>query len=116
MEKAEISLALSMTALSSHQDLIASNFANVSSTAYKRRVASFSSFETYLARAGQGGATVPAFSETIDFSPGDVLATGSDSHMAIVGRGFFTVRGPDGEARFTRAGEISRNSQGNLVN
>jgi flagellar basal body rod protein FlgG len=116
MERAEISLALSMTALSSHQDLIASNLANVSSTAYKRRVASFSSFETHLARAGQGGATVPAFSETIDFSSGDVVATGSDSHMAVVGRGFFKVRGPDGLPRYTRAGEISRDSQGNLVN
>jgi flagellar basal body rod protein FlgG len=116
MERSEISLALAMTALSSHQDLVASNLANVSSTAYKRRVASFSSFASHLARAGQGGATVPAFSETIDFSPGDVVATGSDSHMAIVGPGFFKVRGHDGQPRFTRAGEISRDSQGSLVN
>jgi flagellar basal body rod protein FlgG len=116
MEKAEISLALAMSALASHQDLIASNLANVSSTAYKRRVAAYSSFETQLGRAGSGGATVPVFFERSDFTPGDVYATGSDTHMAIMGRGFFKVRGRDGQPRFTRAGEISRDAEGYLVN
>lgn len=51
-----------------------------------------------------------------DFSQGLLQAVGSPLNVAIQGRGFFSVQDPGtGETLYTRAGNFSKNSNGELV-
>lgn len=51
-----------------------------------------------------------------DFSPGRLLETGRDLDVAIDGDGWFTVVGADGQPAYTRAGDLSVDADGRLVN
>lgn len=51
-----------------------------------------------------------------DFSQGPLQNAGDELSVAIVGRGFFSVQNPStGETVYTRAGNFSKNSNGDLV-
>src|SRR5260221_6285449 len=84
----------------------AQNLANISTTGYKRHL----SFDTYLASNGAGGGQAV----TTDFSVGKRIDTGNPSDLAILGEGFFVVRGPQG-LRYTRAGQFQQDTEGRLV-
>ena len=44
-----------------------------------------------------------------------LVQTGAELDVAIQGRGFFQVQDPNGDTLYTRAGQIDRNANGNLV-
>jgi flagellar basal-body rod protein FlgG len=50
-----------------------------------------------------------------DFRQGAFLDTGNNLDVAIVGDGFFQAQDTDGKTVFTRAGNFSRNKDGDLV-
>jgi len=50
-----------------------------------------------------------------DMSEGDIQTTGNELDLAITGDGFFKINTPDG-IRYTRKGNFTLDSQGNLVN
>jgi flagellar basal-body rod protein FlgG len=52
---------------------------------------------------------------TRDFSAGSAQYTGDPRNLAIRGRGFFVLEAPDGTQRFTRDGDFTTNSDGELV-
>jgi flagellar basal-body rod protein FlgF len=50
----------------------------------------------------------------LDLSGGPLQETGNALDVAIGGRGFFALRGPDGQVRYTRDGGFSVDSEGTL--
>ncbi|MBE0483339.1 MAG: flagellar basal body rod protein FlgF [Bacterioplanes sp.] len=51
-----------------------------------------------------------------DFGQGPMMATGRDLDVAIEGDGWFAVVGPNGEEAYTRAGDLSVDPAGRLIN
>ena len=50
-----------------------------------------------------------------NFVQGSLQQTGNTLDVAIQGQGFFQVRDPSGTIYYSRAGNFSRNSQGQIV-
>ncbi len=46
---------------------------------------------------------------------GSLAATGNKLDLALTGRGFFQITGPDGEILYTRSGAFNTNATGQLV-
>jgi flagellar basal-body rod protein FlgG len=109
-------------------DIVANNLANANTVGFKaeRLVARKQEFADTLAskiaqdypRAAGDHERTPGvtqiFTET-DFTPGPISNTGNGLNVALAKKNtFFVIETPEGE-RYTRAGNFSVNSQGNLV-
>jgi flagellar basal-body rod protein FlgF len=117
--------ASGMIAQSRRVDIISQNIANVSTTGFKRSEPATEGFyqvfsqEIMRSPAMRGSQVIPgggsALAATVeDFSPGPISESGNPLDVAIEGPGFFVVRTPFGD-RYTRAGNFSINSEGQLV-
>lgn len=110
-----------LNAQSQSMGMISDNIANVNTIGYKRTEASFSSLVTASTRstAYSPGAVRAASLTRVD-QQGILQQSRSGTDIAISGNGFFVVKDSiaDGlqEAFYTRAGQFSEDSQGNLVN
>lgn len=122
--------ATGMNAQALNMEVIANNIANINTTGYKRARAEFTDLLYQAeqeagapARGGEG--TIP---EGTDIGLGTRLSsvrklhlqgaltsTGNKLDVAINGRGWFTVKGADGETVYTSAGSFSTNETGQLV-
>jgi flagellar basal-body rod protein FlgF len=105
-------------------DALANNLANVNSTGFKQVLTRVSQ-----AGAGNGGTGIPRTGDkndnwpvntstnlyhAVDNRPGPVKATGRETDVAILGKGFFVVQGESGD-RYTRNGSFSINQDKELV-
>jgi flagellar basal-body rod protein FlgG len=121
--------AAGMTSLETKLDVIANNLANVETTAFKRDRANFEdlfyriekfpgSEDTagqYTAVGTQVGLGSRVSSTQSNFTQGAFQLTGNELDLLIRGRGFFQVLDPNGDTYYTRAGNFSRNANGELV-
>ncbi|WP_153772061.1 flagellar basal-body rod protein FlgG [Labrenzia sp. CE80] len=126
-------LAIAATGMSAQQlnvEVIANNIANMSTTAYKRSQAEFSDL-LYQAERLQGvpnrggedpvpeGAQLGLGVKTSGIRKlhvqGTLANTGNQLDVALDGRGWFEVTGPDDETLYTRAGSFNKNADGRLV-
>lgn len=111
--------ATGMIAQQTNLDTIANNLANVNTNGYKAETAEFKSLlyqtlqtETTTANGenkpigAQVGLGVRNSSITSVFKQGSLLASESDTAFAIDGKGFFGVRGADGQTYYTRNGNF----------
>lgn len=90
------------------------NLANASTTGFKADLAAFQS----QAVAGSGYASrVYATDSTTgwDESQGSMLTTGRSLDVAVQGRGFIAVQGPNGQEAYTRNGDLHLTPEGLLV-
>lgn len=121
--------ATGMRAQQTNVDTIANNLANVNTTGYKTEVNEFKSllYQTIQTKTtSRNGDTKPIGAQvglgtrnasiTSIFTDGALLASESDSAFALSGRGFFAVRGEDGNTYYTRSGNFNWaiNSQGGI--
>ncbi len=116
-------LAIGVAGLNANSQALSissSNIANVNTVGYKD---TGSSFETMLASAGgtQGAsdAGVMASAQQNIVQQGLLFSTSSPTDLAISGNGFFAVNtaaDKSGQALYTRAGNFTPDSQGNLEN
>jgi flagellar basal-body rod protein FlgF len=117
--------ASGMIAQGRRVDVISQNIANVSTTGFKRSEPATEGFYQVFAQevmrspTMRGSQLIPgggsALAATVeDFSPGPIIESGNPLDVAIEGPGFFVVRTPLGD-RYTRAGNFSINSDGQLV-
>jgi flagellar basal-body rod protein FlgF len=91
-------------------DLLANNIANASTGGYKAD----REFYSLYAEAGNES-TMPVIEKPYtDLSQGTLETTGNPLDLAISGRGFFTVAGPNGPL-FTRNGSFRLDPTGKLV-
>jgi flagellar hook protein FlgE len=99
---------------------IANDLANMNTTAFKGQSVNFSDlFYQQIGSAGSGdpiqvGAGVQVSSIETAFAQGSINSTGNSTDVALNGSGFFVLSNGDGE-EYTRAGNFSLDSNGNLV-
>src|SRR5262249_23690895 len=106
-------------------EVIANNMANVDTVGFKQDVPTF---QARFAEAIQRGYATPGdqsindiggggqpIDRTTDYSSGSFKRTGNDLDFAIAGKGFFHVKGDDGEQYLTRAGDFATDTRGRLV-
>lgn len=122
--------ATGMVGQSRNLDVIANNLANVGTDGYKK---SRANFEDLLYRTikvpGAGVLGAPdtpgiglqlgvgsrVSATQLNFAPGTIKATGRQLDMAIDGPGFFRVDDGQGNYYYTRSGNMTLNSQGQMV-
>ncbi|MEL6725810.1 MAG: flagellar basal-body rod protein FlgG [Pseudomonadota bacterium] len=122
--------ATGMAAQQTRVDVISNNIANMSTTAYRPRVAEFSDlvYQQYLTPGtitSQTGTVVPAgiqlgtgvkaSSVSIEVVQGSMRQTGGEFDLGIDGNGYFEITLPDGESVYTRDGKFTRSPDGELV-
>lgn len=110
-----------LTAASEQLQSVSNNLANLNTDGYKDQDVRFSDVYSQVTRTngagdpiqtGSGVQTAATFS---NFTEGNLNATGTASNMAISGNGFFVVQSSDGTDRYTRAGDFTPNSAGQLT-
>jgi flagellar basal-body rod protein FlgG len=127
------SLAIAATGMNAQQtnvDVIANNIANINTTAYKRARGEFTDLLYQVERAAgvpsRGGQESIPEGARIGLGvrtaavrylhiQGALTQTGNTLDLAMNGRGWFQVQGPDGELLYTRAGAFNKNENGQIV-
>lgn len=125
------SLYTSMGGISAAQtelNVISNNIANLNTTGYKSSSIHFSDVYYRTLSPGSGASGISGGSNPIqvgigvqvsaitkNFNSGIWVATGKTTDMMIQGNGFFTAQSPSGEIFYTRAGNFSLDSAGDLV-
>lgn len=122
--------ATGMIAQQTNVDTIANNLANVNTTGYKTQTNEFKSLlyqniqtKTTTANGEQKPSTaqvglgVRNASITSNFKTGNMIASTSDTAFALAGKGFFAVRGLDGESYYTKNGDLqfTLGNNGNML-
>lgn len=122
--------ATGMQAQQLNVEVIANNIANMNTTGFKRQRAEFqdllyqnvermgvtsSEAGTIVPTGVQVGAGVKAGSVYRITEQGGVSQSGNAYDVAIQGEGYFIVQLPDGRDSYTRAGNFSRNADGQMV-
>src|SRR3954462_11616353 len=119
-----------MNAQQTNIEVIANNIANINSTSYKRARAEFTDLFYQMDRM-QGVANTSGSSPIPEGAnlglgvksaairklhiQGALTQTGNPYDMAINGRGWFQVLGPNNEVQYTRAGSFNTNANSQLV-
>lgn len=111
--------ATGMIAQQTNVDTIANNLANVNTNGYKTQVNEFKSllYQNIQTRttsangeqkpgSAQVGLGVRNASISSVFSQGSLIASESDSAFALDGKGFFAIKGEDGNTYYTRNGNF----------
>lgn len=96
------------------QATVSQNLANIATTGFRAQIDSFRA----LPVIGDGAPTrvfVTDSSVASDFSPGVMHTTGRPLDVAINGKGWIAVRGPDGQEAYTRNGSLAINQNGLLT-
>ncbi len=119
MVRALWTAASGMIGQQNNVDTIANNLANVNTTAYKTEVNEFKSllYQTIQSKTtsangeqkpvgAQIGLGVRNAAIVSQYTQGALLDSESDTAFAINGEGFFSVRGEDGKAYYTRNGNF----------
>lgn len=126
------SLYIAKTGLDAQQtnlDVIANNLANASTSGYKRSKAIFEDLLYQTVRQAGGptggqaqsptglqlGTGVRTVSTERILVQGTLSRTSNELDVAVNGSGYFQVTLPDGSSAYTRDGNFSRDSQGQLV-
>lgn len=129
MIRSLMTAASGMKAQQKQVDSIANNIANANTTGFKRSELSFRSllYQTYREPGApvtasqtsptglQIGSGVEVAGSYKDFRQGEMVSTSSMLDLAIQGQGFFRVRLPNGEFRYTRDGSFQMDGNGTLV-
>jgi flagellar basal-body rod protein FlgG len=129
MIRSLMTAASGMKAQQKQVDSIANNIANVNTTGFKRNELSFRSllYQTYrepgapvaasqMSPTGlQIGSGVEVAGSYQDFRQGEMVGTGSQLDLAVQGEGFFRLRMPNGDFRYTRDGSFRLDGNGTIV-
>jgi flagellar basal-body rod protein FlgG len=121
--------ATGMTSMQTKLDVIANNLANIETVGFKSGRANFEDlmyrnekFPGTQDSAGQYTPTGVALgmgsrvsSTQCNFQQGSSQTTGNQLDVSIQGSGFFQVKDPSGTIYYTRAGNFSKNANGQIV-
>ncbi|CDM56496.1 MULTISPECIES: flagellar hook protein FlgE [Rhizobium] len=105
-----------MNAQANRLSTVADNIANANTTGYKAVSSAFSSLVLPSTSGNYNSGGVQTSVRQSVSEQGDISYTTSSYNLAISGDGFFIVQSPDGVPVLTRAGDFSKDDQGNLVN
>jgi flagellar hook protein FlgE len=102
-------------------NIISNNLANLNTDGYKDQSANFQDlfYQNYGSDGAgdpiQVGAGTAVGSTATNFSDGTLQDTGVNSNAALTGNGFFVTEQANGTVQYTRAGDFTVNSAGQLV-
>ncbi len=110
-----------LNASSTALQVISNNLANMNTDGYKSQSAVFADvfYQNYGSSGNSNpiqtgsGTQVQGMSE--DMTNGTIASTGIDSNMAMDGAGYFVTSNPAGALTYTRAGDFTTNSNGQLT-
>lgn len=117
-----------IAAATTQMSVISNNVANINTTAFKSSSVHFS--DVYSATLSSGSVATSTSGGTnpiqvgvgtkvsairTNYNTGSWMSTGQSTDLMIQGQGFFTVEATDGSTYYTRAGDFSIDSDGNLV-
>ncbi|MGG7576337.1 flagellar hook protein FlgE [Rhizobium sp. YTUHZ045] len=105
-----------MNAQANRLSTVSDNIANVNTTGYKAVSTSFSSLVLPSSGGNYNSGGVQTSVRQAVSDQGDISYTTSSTDLAISGDGFFIVQGADGTPVLTRAGDFTKDDEGNLVN
>ncbi|WP_430473463.1 flagellar hook protein FlgE [Thalassospira lucentensis] len=111
------SAVLGLNAQSTSLGIISGNIANSETVGYKDSTAAFSSLVTTPGSTTQGysnGVTTSTLTNVT--SQGLIESDNTATSLAISGDGYFVVTDGNGDTYYTRAGDFSTDSDGDLVN
>src|ERR1700761_5928034 len=100
---------------------IANDLSNMNTTAFKAQTTNFADlFYQQIGSTGSGdpiqvGAGVKVATNETDFVQGSISQTGNATDVALDGNGFFVINSGNGSNEYTRAGNFSLTSTGDLV-
>jgi flagellar hook protein FlgE len=109
-----------LTAAQSQLQSVSNNLANIDTIGYKDQNLSFSDiFSASSTTNGSGdpvqtGSGVSVAATNSDFTDGS-LSKGTSSNMALSGNGFFVTKSSSGSQEYTRSGDFTTNSAGQLT-
>lgn len=127
------SLQIAATGMAAQQmrvDVISNNIANMSTAAYRPRVAEFSDLAyqqvltpgTITSQTGnivpagiQIGTGVRSSTVSMAITQGSMRETGAELDIGIDGTGFLEVTLPSGDTAYTRDGKLNRSPEGEVV-
>jgi flagellar hook protein FlgE len=118
------SFATALSGLNAAQSMlqtISNNLANMNTDGYKDQTLTFGDIyaqATHTNGSGdpiQTGNGVTVSGTDSNFGEGNLSATGIASNMALSGNGFFVTQGVGGLPNYTRSGDFTTNSSGQLV-
>lgn len=124
MLKGIYTAAAGMLATNTTIDTLASNLANVNTVGFKANRLSYQTFpEMMLNKVENNEKTAigslvngsKIYGSYINFAEGGVQQTGNPLDMAIHGDGFFHVKDANGQSYYTRAGNFTVDSNGDVV-
>jgi len=121
--------ATGMAAQSLNVEVIANNIANINTTGFKRSRAEFTDLiyqsERLQGVSSRGSDTVPEGAQLglgvrtsairSLTTQGSLANTGNQLDLALSGKGWFQVTGPNGDTLYTRAGAFNTNASGQIV-
>lgn len=121
--------ATGMTAMETKLDVTANNLANIETVGYKRSRANFEDLfyrhekfpgaedttGNYAPTGISVGLGTKVSSTQSDFGQGAFDVTDNELDVTIQGLGFFQVTDPNGDIYYTRAGNFSKNANGQIV-
>jgi flagellar hook protein FlgE len=102
-------------------NIISNNLANLNTDGYKDQSANFQDlfYQNYGSDGAgdpiQVGAGTAVGSTATNFSDGSLQNTGVSANAALTGNGFFVTEQANGTVQYTRAGDFTVNSAGQLV-
>jgi len=105
-----------MNAQANRLSTVADNIANANTTGYKSVSTAFSSLVLPSTAGNYNSGGVQTSVRQSVTAQGDLSYTTSGTDLAIAGDGFFIVQSPDGTSVLTRAGDFTKDKNGNLVN
>ena len=118
---AAFSIPLSgLAAASQALGVVGNNLANLNTDGFKKKTLDFAAvYNQMVGTSGNGdpiqtGNGVKIAGTSADFTDGNINSTSIASNMALQGKGFFVVQGSGG-ASYTRAGNFTVNSAGQLT-
>jgi hypothetical protein len=114
--------AASLSALERWQQTISQNLASANVAGFKKANFAIESDEKKNTEYSPDGVTaarhsggIPSQTTSVNFSAGDMKATGKNTDFAIEGPGFFQVQNSNGKNLYTRDGEFHINQDNTLV-
>lgn len=122
--------ATGMAAQQTRVDVISNNIANMSTAAYRPRVAEFADLAyqqvltpgtitsqtgTLVSSGIQIGTGVRPSTVSMQVTQGSLRQTGAELDLAIDGAGFLEVTLPSGDVAYTRDGKLNRSAEGEVV-
>lgn len=121
MENAQLIAVSTQSALKTQLNVVANNIANMNTNGYKSQTVRFAEYLMPVAEASTfDGNRDQTLSYVLDaesvynFKPGATVQTDSPLDVAVNGPGWFTIETDKG-VRYTRDGNFSLNTQGELI-